>query len=135
MRSAFDESMAYGSLHGNVLHVFFPWGLLPPGLNDFKRAFKWAKGWLRHSMMQLCHAFNVNYGPFPRGGNTAKKQDIHMEWRALKPSRQHGHRFRGQREFRRHFDIFATFGHPERNLYASTLNSPLSFHVFRSYTE
>ena len=36
-------------------------------------------------MMQLCHAFNVNYGPFPRGGNTAKKQDIHMEWRALKP--------------------------------------------------
>ena len=35
-------------------------------------------------MMQLCHAFNVNYGPFPRGGNTAKKQDIHMEWRTLK---------------------------------------------------
>ena len=53
--------------------------------NDFKWALKWSKGWFHHSMMQLCHAFNVNYGPFPRGGNTAKKQDIHMEWRALKP--------------------------------------------------
>ena len=54
--------------------------------NDFKWALKWSRGWLHHSMMQLCHAFNVNYGPFPRGGNTAKKQEIHMEWKTLKGS-------------------------------------------------
>ena len=53
--------------------------------NDFKWALRWSTGFMHHSMMQLCHAFNVNYGPFPRGGNTAKKQDIHMEWRTLQP--------------------------------------------------
>ena len=61
--------------------------------NDFKWALRWSTGWMHHSMMQLCHAFNVNYGPFPRGGNTAKKQDIHMEWMTLKPTPCH--RFRG----------------------------------------
>ena len=64
---------------------FFRGDLFHRAWNDFKWALKWSKGWFHHSMMQLCHAFNVNYGPFPRGGNTAKKQDIHMEWRALKP--------------------------------------------------
>jgi hypothetical protein len=37
--------------------------------NDFKWALRWSGGWLHHSMMQLCHAFNVNYRPFPRGNN------------------------------------------------------------------
>ena len=64
---------------------FFRGDLFHRAWNDFKWALRWAKGWQHHSMMQLCHAFNVNYGPFPRGGNTAKKQDIHMEWRTLKP--------------------------------------------------
>ena len=26
------DTMAHGSLHGNVLHVFLPWGLVPPRL-------------------------------------------------------------------------------------------------------
>ena len=62
---------------------FFRGDLYHRSWNDFKWALKWSQGWLNHSMYQLCHAFNVNYGPFPRGGNTAKKQDIHMEWRTL----------------------------------------------------
>ena len=65
---------------------FFRGDLFHRAWNDFKWAVRWAKGWHHHSMMQLCHAFNVNYGPFPRGGNTAKKQDIHVEWRTLLPT-------------------------------------------------
>ena len=70
------DTVAHGSLHGKVFVMcFFLGDLFHRAWNDFKWALKCAKGWQHHSMMQLCHAFNVNYGPFPRGGNTAIEAD------------------------------------------------------------
>ena len=75
-----------GHFMASMYMCFFRGDVYHRSWNDFKWALRWAKGFLHHSMMQLCHAFNVNYGPHPRGGNTAKKQDVQMEWRTLKPT-------------------------------------------------
>ena len=53
----------------NIAHVMaalymcaFRGDLFHRSWNDFKWALKWSSGWMFHSMMQLCRAFNVNYG-------------------------------------------------------------------------
>ena len=62
------------------LHMcFFRGDLYHRSWNDRKWALTWPSGWQYHSMLQLCRACNGNYGQLPRGGNTAKTHNIHMD--------------------------------------------------------
>ena len=53
--------------------------------NDFKWAAKWSKGHLPHTILQLCQAYNANYGPYLRAANMATKRESLLQWREAAP--------------------------------------------------
>ena len=53
--------------------------------STFVHAAKRAKGGLTHTIIQLSHAFTVNYGPHMSAGNMATKREAKAEWGEIFP--------------------------------------------------
>ncbi len=54
--------------------------------NDFKWACRWTTpGHLAQTVLQMCFAFNCNYGPYLRAANMGKKQEALLRWRKHAP--------------------------------------------------
>ncbi len=68
--------------------------------NDFKSAARRSEGHLYHTIIQMCHAHNTNYGPFLRAANMATKRELLPQWRHAAPC--------PDEEWRQHVDAVTT---------------------------